>query len=291
MNWLLIHGIIAPVVVGLPLLVVFIARSIVQRDSAAARRSFVFPWSEMTPLAVVTVVAWAAVAVWFILDAGAIAAGVRGPLLGIAEIGIPLSIFWFFAAPLLGRIERAARISVQEQVAGDESQVRAASLRPRKLSNYLPLPLRVAAMLICVIALVYLTVQIAVAGPDTRLTMPIGYGAIAATFFLLYEVWIRGEALGAQALGSGNDSGPTPEEAEWTRRRRVQEIFILQITLTLLFSVMALVAIGIRWESTIGSMSAALLAVAGVLVGGVGCAFALSSEMGDRYLRLAVQKH
>lgn len=94
-------------------------------------------------------------------------------------------------------------------------------------------------MLICVIALVYLAAQISAAGPDTRLTMPIGYGAIAATFFLLFEVWIRGEALGAQALGSGNSSGPTPDEAEWTRRRRVREIFILQITLTLLFSMMA----------------------------------------------------
>lgn len=290
MSWLLIHGIIAPVVVGLPLFVVLIALTIVKRDSAVARRSFVFRWSDLAPLSVVTVIAWAAVAVWLVADAGGIAAGTRGRFLGIAEIGIPLSIFWIFAAPLLGKIDKAARASVQEQIAGGDSQYRAASLRPRKLSNYLPLPLRVPGMLICVITLAYLIGQISVASPGLRLTMPIGYGAIAVIFFFLYEVWIRGEALGAQALGSGNTSGPTAEEAEWTRRRRVRQIFFLQITLTLFFSMMALVAIGIRWESPTGSTIGALTAVAGVLVGGVGCAFALSSDMGDRYLRLAVHR-
>ena len=132
MSWLIIHGIIAPVVVGLPLFVVFIALTIVKRDSAAARRSLVFPWSEMTTLTVVTVVACVGAALWLIVDSGAISAGERGRVLGIAEIGVPLSIFWIFAAPLLGRIDMAARTSVQEQIAGDDSQHRAASLRPRR---------------------------------------------------------------------------------------------------------------------------------------------------------------
>lgn len=290
MNWLLIHSIIAPVAVGLPLLVVFIARSIVQRDSAAAKRSFAFAWSELTALAVVTVVAWAAFAVWFILDARAIGAGLRGPFLAIAEVAVSNSILWLFAAPTLGKIERVARSSVQSQVAGEHAQYRAASLRPRKVSSYLPTPLRALGMLTCVVALVYVTAQISLAGPQARLTMPIGYATIAATFFFLYEVWIRGEALGAQTLGPDHTSGPTPEEAESIRRRRVREIFLIQNILTLVFSMMALAAIGIRWESPDGWMIAAVLAVAGAIVGGVGCAFALTSELGDRYLRLAVHK-
>lgn len=288
MNSLFIHGTIAPLVVGLPLLVVLIVRSIVHRDAVETRRSFALSWRELTPLAVVTVVALAAVALWLILDARAIAAGLRGSSLAIAEIGISLSIFWIFSVPALRKIERAARSSVHEQVSAEEPQYRAASLRPRKVSNYLPLPLRAVGLLICVTALVSLAVQISEAGPNVRLMMPIGYGAIAAIFFLLYEAMIREEALGAQALGSGHTHGPTPEEAEVTRRRRVAEIFILQNTLTLLFSMMALVAIGIRWDSPMGLMIAAVLGVAGGIVGGVGCAFALSSEMRDRYLRLGV---
>jgi len=290
MNSLFIHSTIAPLVVGLPLLVVLIVRSIVQRDAVEARRSFALPWSELTTLAVVTVVALAAVAVWLILDARAIAASLRGPFLAIAEIGISLFIFWVFSVPALRKIERAAHSSVHEQVSAEEAQYRAASLRPRKVSNYLPVPLRVVGLLICVTALVSLAVQISEAGPDVRLMMPIGYGAIAAVFFLLYEAMIREEALGAQALGSGHTAGPTPEEAEGTRRRRVAEIFILQNTLTLLFSMMALVAIGIRWDSSMGLVVAAVLGIAGGVVGGVGCAFALSSEMRDRYLRLAVHR-
>lgn len=290
MNWLFIHSIISPLVVGLPLLIVLVVSLIVKRDSAEAGRSLAFSWRDLTRLSIVTAVAWAAFAVWLIFDGRSINAGLRGPILGIAEIGSSLTIFWLFAVPVLRKIERVALWSVQGQVATEESRYRAASLRARKLSGYLPVPVHVFAVLICVIALVYLAFQISVAGPDTRLTMPIGYGAIAATFLLLYEVWIWGEALGAQALGLGQTSGSTPEEAEWTRRRRVREIFILQNTLTLLFSLMALIAIGIRWESPTGWMVGVALGVAGGIVGGFGCAFALSSEMRDRSLRLAIHK-
>lgn len=290
MNLLLIHSIIAPVAVGLPLLVVLVARSIVQRDSAAARRSFAFSSNDLTALTVVTVVAWAAFAVWFIVDAGAIAAGLRRPFVAITEIVVSLSIFWLLAAPVLGKIERVARSSVQKPVADERANYRVASLRPRRVSNYLPLPLRVIGALICVVALVYAAVQISVAAPQTRLMMPIGYAAVAATFFFLYEVWIREEALGAQTLSSEHTSGPTPEDADSIRRRRVREIFLFQNILTLVFSVMALAAIGIAWESPNGWMTEAVLAVAGAIVGGVGCAFALTSELGDRYLRLAAHK-
>jgi hypothetical protein len=290
MNLLWIHSIIAPVAVGVPLLVVLIARSIVQRDSKATRRSFAFSWSDFTALTVVTVLAWAAFAVWLILDAPAIAAGVRGPLVAMAEVSVSVCIFWLFAAPVLGKIERVARSSVEKPVAGERAKYRVASLRPRKVSSYLPLPLRVIGALICVIALVYVAVQISVAGPHARLIMPIGYAAVAATFFFLYEVWIREEALGAQTLGSDHTSGPTPEEAESIRRRRVREISLFQNILTLVFSVMASAAIGIAWESPDGWITAAVLGVNGAIVGGAGCAFALTSELGDRYLRLAVHK-
>ena len=47
MNWLFIHNIIAPLVVGLPLLVALVVWFIVRRDTAEAGRSLAFSWREL----------------------------------------------------------------------------------------------------------------------------------------------------------------------------------------------------------------------------------------------------
>lgn len=285
MNWLLVHGILFPVIAALPLLVTLVVAGVARREAVAGKRAPVFAPRQAAPLLAATAAAWAAILVWFVFDGAAIAGGVRGAWLGGAEIGVFSILFGLFALPLLGKIERAALGSVRESLTPEERRFRSASLAPRRLSDYLPASTHLLPVIPCVVAMAELTARVAAGGPDAWRLLPLGYGAAAILFLLLYEFWLRDEALGAQALPDGT----TGEEAEQARRQRVGLIFTLQSLLACFFSAMSLIAGQIGWQSpTDGVLAAAIGAVSGI-VGTAGCAFALSSSLQERCLRLVAR--
>jgi hypothetical protein len=196
-----------------------------------------------------------------------------------------LLLFGLFALPLLRRIEHAALRSVREQEAADEARYRAASLTPRRLSNYLAARARIVPGFTYVLALALLAARVSAAGSEVRLTLPLGFAAVAGVFLFLYEAWMSDEALG----GSPAD-GLSPGEAEAARRQRVRQIFAVQVTLTAVFSALSLAAAGIPWQSPAGSALGASVAAAGAIVGTLGCAFAISSGVQDRELRHAIRR-
>ena len=122
------------------------------------------------------------------------------------------------------------------------------------------------------------------------MALPIANALIAIVFYGLYGAWLRKEAQGPQALGAAAGIGPTAEQAEQKRRQRVRMIFALQGVLSLIFSVIAHAMVGLRVESPADRPLLITISAASLVVGGVGCALALSSEISSRGLGLLARR-
>ena len=151
---------------------------------------------------------------------------------------------------------------------------RTASLWPRRLKNYLSLPWRLAPFAVAAFGLALLAWRVSMRGPN-RPWVPIGFILVAPIFLWLCEVWMRNEVSGGSA--------DCLSDAEDRRGRRVREIFAMELTL-----LVGLVGLGhallyLDW-STHGPFGVAG-SLAGAVLGVVGCALALSSELSHRRYR------
>lgn len=139
--------------------------------------------------------------------------------------------------------------------------VRTASLEPRRVRDYLPIPLR-AAMAMAALGALAWVIDAAQTSEPRRMLFT--FTAVALTFFLLYETWLRQEIFEVRARD------------ERDRRRRVRTIFAAQTVLTISFLILA--ALSIHRELRVP------IAVAATLIGVPGCALALSTGVQQRYL-------
>lgn len=180
-----------------------------------------------------------------------------------------LSVFGMWA---LGEIDSAS--GPARDVAAAE---RTASLRPRRLSHYLPLSARLVPFIVTALGLLALAWRIDDV-PSDRLLMRFTFILSAPVFLWLYEVWMRNEISGQASVGDDRI-------ADEGRRRRVRQILFVEIILVAGLTGVGHTLLGLDWiqqsvQVTVGTITGALLGVAG-------CALALSSDVTRRRYREA----
>lgn len=173
----------------------------------------------------------------------------------VAAVAVFAILFCAFVIPVTRALEKSARTKRPE--------VRTAPLVPRHLSMYLPGWMRAANLIANLAVLLWFLLRARVA--TSPLLMPLGFAFAGVTFYLLYETWLRQEVFSVRAAN----------EAE--RRQRVRFVFGAQAVLTLAFLLMAGLSTG-QWPGPI------VIGVIAGVIGGVGCALALSTGIQERYL-------
>ena len=256
---------VACVAAGTPWLVVRVALMVAARHASQVGAPFTTPravrhLSRATLLVLPVVIAAA-----FVLTPPSLLMG------GIdAAAFAVLSVFGMRA---LGAIDTASRPARDVQVAE-----RTASLRPRRLGQYVPLPLRLPPFILTAMGLLALAWRIGDV-PSDRLLMRVTFILSAPVFLWLYEVWMRNEISGQASVGDDE------RLAEERRRRRVRQILIVEMILVTGLMGVGHTLLGLDWiqqsiQVTVGTITGALLGV-------TGCALALSSDLSRRRYRNA----
>jgi hypothetical protein len=176
-----------------------------------------------------------------------------------------LSVFGWRA---LGDIESASRPARDVQAAE-----RAASLRPRRLSDYVPAVWHAVPFVAAAIGLAILPWRFA-AIQSGRWLVPVSFLLFAPVFLWLYETWMRSEISGAGSIDAD------PVRADERRRERVRRILAIETVLVVGFVSLGHALIGADWTAP-GARVIAVM-VTGALLGVIGCALALSSELNRR---------
>jgi len=153
---------------------------------------------------------------------------------------------------------------------------RTASLRPRRLGQYVPLPLRLVPFVVTATGLLALAWRFDDV-PSNRMLMRLTFILSAPVFLWLYEVWMRNEISGQASVGDDE------RLADDRRRRRVRQILIAEIILIAGLTGVGHMLLGLDWiqqsvQVTVGTITGALLGV-------TGCALALSSDLSRRRYR------
>src|SRR5262245_1583363 len=139
-------------------------------------------------------------------------------LMGALDVGAFI-LLSFIGFPALQRIdlESAPARTVK-------SAERLASLRPRRLDQFLPLPVRVLPFTVTGLGVILLGWRLSSLTTD-RLFVPLAFILSAPIFVWLYEVWMRAEVSGGEVIG-GDELA-----ADASRRHRVRKIFAIELAL------------------------------------------------------------
>lgn len=238
--------------VATPWIVVLVARAVATRQVLEAGQTMP-PLRRMAPLGLATAVAAVVV--------GVIALSLQAPS---AWMGV-IDIVAFAALSTMGLRVLGELDSVTTAARNVDSPTRTASLMVRRLNQYLPTSWRflLFGVTIAGLALFVWRLTIPVAG-DRRLFVPITFALIAPVFLWLYETWIHTLVTGP-ALSDAGDSDDS-------RRRWIRIVFRMEFVLVTTFLAVAHVTL------TAGSW-AAIVGIAGGVLGVVGCGLALSSDL------------
>lgn len=245
-----------------PWVVVRIAFSVAARHARSVQMSIGRP-PVMTLLARLTIaVAAAACAMALMLPAPSFWMGVLDLALfaALAPVGLKA----------LGAIEEASH-PAREATTG----VREASLKPRRLGDYLPAAWSGSLILAEAAALGFFIWRLTLPAPDRRLFVPVMFAGAAMVFTWLYEVWQR-------ELVTGGDV--TTGDADALRRRRIRQVFAMEVALAVICFGVGHGLLDLNWDQH-GTWGAGL-SLAGACAGVVGCAFAVASGLARRRYRL-----
>jgi hypothetical protein len=154
---------------------------------------------------------------------------------------------------------------------------RAASLAPRRHHHFLPWFWRILLFGATTAGLAAFAWRITTSSPgDRRLFMPIAFALVAIVFLYLYEAWIHALVKGPVVSDS--------TDATHTRRRLIHMVFATESVLVISFLAGAHVLLTLDW--TVHASGAAMVGVAGSVLGVIGCALALSSDLITRQYRV-----
>jgi hypothetical protein len=156
-----------------------------------------------------------------------------------------------------------------------DSATRTASLVARRHRDYLASHWRI--LLLALSACGFATFAWRVTVPsnvDRRLFLPILFALAASIFLWLYEAWIH-------QLVTGPLQPDSPDSSD-ARRRSIRFVFTMELVLVTGFLAVGHALLDLDWVANGGW--GAVVAAAGGLLGVVGCALALSSD-------LAVRRH
>jgi len=240
-------------------------------------------------LAVISAAVLVGFVVWFVLDSAAIASGARRDAFWWVLFGAFFFLWWLFAMPVIRKINQAPEQRGMVHHGVPTGPVRVASLRPRRIADYLPRTARVLPPVLAVAALVAFVVH-ALAYPPQELRFLWGailFGAFALLELILYAFWIRREVAESYPLvGDGRAVHEFEEEVERLRHFRVWSVYWLGL-------VMAAVSLGAA-TLFIEVGRGALNEAAGDLIGGIagtaaGCCGAAFGFIASLYaIRLGV---
>jgi hypothetical protein len=180
-----------------------------------------------------------------------------------------LAVFAVLAAVGLKALGAIDDISRPAREAG--APVREASLRPRRLSDYVPVTWHGLLLLGQGAALAVFAWRLFLPAPDRRLWVPVMFALAAPVFTWLYEVWMRDLVSGGHVVGG---------DVELNRRRRIRQVFAVEATLAIVCLSIAHALLNLNWVQD-GAWATGL-SLAGAVVGVVGCALAVSSELARR---------
>jgi hypothetical protein len=203
--------------------------------------------------------------------AGALALALPAPSLWMGLFD--LAVFGILAGvglKALGAVEAISRPAREATAA-----VREASLRPRRLRDYVPAAWRVLLFSSQGAALAWFAWRLALPGADRRLLVPVMFALGAPVFTWLYEVWMRDlVARGHVATG----------DVEAQRRRRIRAVFVMEIVLAATCLGVGHALLDLDWDHQ--AAWGAGLSLAGAVVGVLGCALCVSSGLAVRRYRV-----
>lgn len=256
---------VACVAAGTPWLVVRVALMVATRQAAQVGAPFTTPRTVQQLSRATWLVLPVVIAATFVLTPPSLPMGVID-----AAAFVVLSVFGMRA---LGEIDSASR------PARDVPAVeRTASLRPRRLGQYVPLPLRLVPFVVTAVGLLVLGWRIDDV-PSDRLLMRLTFILSAPVFLWLYEAWMRNEISGQASVGDDE------RIADERRRRRVRQILLVEIILVAGLTGVGHTLLGLDWIQQ--SVLVTVGTITGALLGVIGCAFALSSDLTRRRYREA----
>jgi amino acid transporter len=197
-------------------------------------------------------------------------------LMGVIDVAA-FTFLAVFGLRALGEIDAASRPARELT-----STERTASLRPRRLGDYLPLSARLAPFIIATAGLWVLGWRLD-ALSSSRLFVPMSFILGAVVFLWLYEAWMREEISGDGSVGLH------PPDVEAGRRRRVRQIFAMEVILVAGLLGAGHALLGLDWAEE--TLRVTLATVSGAVLGVIGCALAVSSELNRRRYRQAGTRH
>jgi hypothetical protein len=224
---------------------------------------------------------------WLLYSGGALEFGVQTATGGIAFYGFH-AIWWPFVFPFMLRLDKSMRAHGVVVSSAQPGPVRRASLRARKVSEYLPswsTPLEVALVVIGIttVAVRALTAP----GLNTALLWSAGMFALWAVVFVVgYAFWIRMEVQQSYSWLAGNS---TEEEIEAHRRFRVRGIFALQIAAAATFFAASALVIEVARGTISGSTVGLIGGIAGTVIGLGGGVFGTIASLRAAKLQRARQ--
>jgi hypothetical protein len=219
---------------------------------------------------------------WVTLDPSILSEERRLPL-AMAELAAFVVLGLLFLFPALNEASTTARNLVRPEAGS--TGIRTASLRPRRVSDYVPLkalllPYGVAA---AGATLLLLRLGAPHAG-GRRPLLSIGFAGAGLVLACLYGAWIHEEACGPDPSGSPGATG------EGERRRRVRAVFAGQCTLVTVLGGLSLGLVNTDWSLASGRTVALAGGSLGGLVGILGCAAVLASDVSRRRLEITVRE-
>jgi hypothetical protein len=259
--WQMLFGLVA---VLTPWAVVATARSMVRPPAVAdrIRRS-----EDARRLLLATAVAAAIVGI-----AGAGLAPLS-PAMGFVDL-IGFAVTSAIAWPVLAALDRASR-------AGREtpSPLRISFVRPRRVFEYASLVWRALALVASASGVLAMAVRVFLRDVDgRRLLVPVLFVLIAPVFAILHEVWLR-QVVSEGAIAEDDD-------LEEQIRRDAAMVQRWGTVLVVAFVTLGHVLLDVNWLLQPGlAFSGAL---AGAVLGVVGCAHLLASDVMTRRYRMAI---
>ena len=247
-----------------PWIVVRFARAVATRHLHAARAP-VPPFTALPLLARATTMA--------IVVVGAFAVWLPAPSawMGVIEVVVFVALS-ILALRALGDLDDATGATRHIDAA-----TRAASLIRRRHHQYLPAPWRISMFAVTIGGLALFAWRATISSStDRRLFLPVFFAVVASVFLWLYETWIHGLVTGPTIAGSNEVSGE--------RRRSIRVVFAVECALVTGFLALAHGLLDLD-RTTTGAW-AAIAAVAGGVLGVIGCALALSSDLSTSRYRV-----
>jgi len=256
--------------VGIDLPVVLLYRNRVMRNLDAADSAAIEHESRpgIVRLAVNSAAVLVGFVVWFALDSAAIASGARRDAFWWVLLGAFFSMWWLLAMPVIRKIDQALAQRAIVHHGAPAGAVRVASLRPRRVADYLPTTARTLPPVLAAAALIAIAVR-ALAYPPQEprfLWGAILFAAFALFELILYALWIRGEVAGSYPLaGEGKSASEYEKEVERLRRFRVWAVYWPGLLMAAVFFCAAFLFL----EAGRGALNEATGGLIGGLMGGI----------------------